>query len=95
MKLFNKIIMDNSTLTLGDVLPSDLKSKYPDVLNVDMQEAINIAKYLMPPSSDLSEQQVEDIKEVYATYMNKKGDNSDSAYWNKSPESNSAYWSKT
>lgn len=87
--------MDKSTLTLGDVLPSDLKSKYADVLNVPIQEAINVAKYLMPPSSDLTDDQVNEIKAVYAAYMADKGDNSDSAYWNKSPDANSAYWSKT
>ena len=87
--------MDKSTLTLGDVLPSDLKSKYADILNVSIQEAINVAKYLMPPSCDLTDGQVTEIKAVYAAYMANKGDNSDSAYWNKSPEANSAYWSKT
>ena len=87
--------MDKSSLTLGDVLPSDLKSKYADVLNVSIEEALNIAKYLMPPSMDLSDDQVNEIKAIYAAYMSNKSDKSDSGYWNKTPDANSAYWSKT
>jgi hypothetical protein len=87
--------MKDSMLTLGDVLPTDLKSKYADVLNVSMEEAIQIAKYLMPPTCDLSKQQVAEINAIYQTYLSKQGDNSDSAYWNKSATDNSAYWSKS
>jgi hypothetical protein len=86
--------MSDSTLTLGDVLPTSLKSKYADVLNVLMEEAIQIAKYSMPPTCDLTQQQVAEINEIYQTYLAKQGDNSDSAYWNKSATDNSAYWSK-
>jgi type III secretory pathway component EscR len=86
--------MKNSTLTLCDVLPADLKSKYADVLDVTMEEAIQIAKLSMPPSSNLTANQVNEIKEIYKTYLAKHDDNSDSAYWNKSASDNAAYWSK-
>jgi len=87
--------MKNSTLTLGDVLPADLKSKYADVLDVTMEEAIQIAKLSMPPSSNLSAIQVNEIEKIYKTYLAKHDDSSDSAYWNKSAADNTAYWSKT
>jgi hypothetical protein len=87
--------MDNSMLTLGDVLPTDLKSKYADVLDVKMEEAIQIAKYSMPPTCNLSQQQVAEINAIYQSYLSKQGDNSDSAYWNKTAADNSAYWSKS
>ena len=86
--------MKTSMLTLGDVLPADLKSKYADVLDVTMEEALQIAKLSMPPSSNLSAKQVNEIEEIYKTYLAKHDGSSDSAYWNKSASDNTAYWSK-
>lgn len=87
--------MDNSTLTLGDVLPSDLQAKYADVLNVTVEEAIQIVKYSEPPSSPLTLKQINELKEISQAYLAKEDDNSDSAYWNKSTSENEAYWSKS
>lgn len=88
--------MENSTLTLGDVLPTNLKSKYADVLTVKLQEAINIVELSMPPSSPLTSTQISDIKAISKAYLSKNKDaNSDSAYWNKSRSDNEAYWSKS
>lgn len=87
--------MENSALTLGDVLPTSLKSKYADVLSVKVGEAIQIVKYSMPPSSPLTPQQINELKEISQAYLAKEDDNSDSAYWNKSTSENEAYWSKS
>lgn len=87
--------MDKSKLTLGDVLPGDLQSKYTDVLTVKMEEAIQIAKYSMPPSCPLTPNQISEIQAIYKAYLANHDDNSDSAYWNKSASDNAAYWSKT
>ncbi|MBK9271007.1 MAG: hypothetical protein IPM48_05385 [Saprospiraceae bacterium] len=88
--------MDKSNLTLGEVLPSDMRSQYPsEVLDVSMEEAINIAKYDMPPSSDLSASDIEDIKSIYSAYMANHDDHSNSAYWNTTPDKNQAYWNTT
>lgn len=90
--------MDTSNLTVGDVLPSSEKDQCSsDVLNISLQEAINIAKYDMPPSDNLSDQQVAELKKIYRDYLSNGGDGagSDSAYWNKSADSNEAYWNKS
>lgn len=90
--------MSNSNLTVGDVLPSSKKKEYPsNVMDISLQEAINVAKYDMPPSDNLSDQQVTDLKKIYKDYLSKGGDGSgsDSAYWNKSSDNNEAYWNKS
>jgi len=87
--------MNASTLTLGEILPSKLKSDYPNVLNVTVKEALDIAKYMMPPTSGLSGQDVADIKAIYKEYLADDDKGSDSAYWNRSTNDNQAYWSKT
>lgn len=90
--------MSDSNLTVGDVLPSSEKDNCSaSVLNVSLQEALNVAKYDMPPSDDLSDKQVAELKQIYADYLSKGGDGSgsDSAYWNKSADSNEAYWNKS
>lgn len=90
--------MSDSNLTVGDVLPSSEKSKCSSsILSVSLKEALNIAKYDMPPSENLTSQQVSELKQVYADYLSKGGEGagSDSAYWNKSSDSNEAYWNKS
>lgn len=84
-------------LTIGDVLPDNLKADYPEtVLNVPLTEAVEIALYNEPPTSDLSEDDIEDIIEIFQEYQAEggPGSNSSSAYWNKSKDENSAYWNK-
>ncbi len=82
-----------SNLTIGDLLPSDMKSQYPSsVLNVSIAEALNIAKFNMPPTSNLSASDVAAIIEIYNAYMNNHDPNGNSAYWNTSPNQNQAYW---
>ena len=90
--------MADSNLTIGDVLPDNQKDKYSDaVLNVTLEEAMNIAIYDMPPSSDLTNEEVSQIKQIYKDYVNTGGDGSDSgsAYWDKSQDENQAYWDKS
>jgi len=89
--------MSNENLTIGDVLPSEEKDKYSDnVLNVSLEEAVNIVVYTMPPTSDLTDEEINEIKEIYNCYLSTggEGSDSDSAYWNKSQDSNQAYWDK-
>jgi hypothetical protein len=82
-----------SNLKIGDLLPSDMKSQYPSsVLNVSIEEALNIAKFNMPPSSDLSASDVSDIIQIYNAYMTNHAPDGNSAYWNTSPDQNQAYW---
>lgn len=85
--------MGNSNLTIGDLLPSSMQGQYPaSVLNVSIEEALNIAKYDMPPSSDLSPSDVAAIKEIYSAYLSNHDPNTNSAYWNTTPDQNQAYW---
>ncbi len=89
--------MTNSDLTIGDVLPSEEKDKYSEnVLNVTLKEAMDIVVYDMPPTSNLTNEEVKEIHEIYQCYLETGGEDSgsDSAYWNKSPEGNQAYWDK-
>jgi len=85
-------------LTIGDVLPDYLKADYSEtVLSVPLTEAVEIAVYNEPPTSDLSEDDIEDIIEIFQEYETEGGPGSDpggSAYWNKSKDENSAYWNK-
>lgn len=87
-----------TTPTIGDALPADMKADYPQsVLDVTLDEAVKIAVYDEPPTSALSEEDVEDVKEIFETYESEGGPGSDaggSTYWNKSPDENSAYWNK-
>jgi len=88
--------MEKSDLTIGDVLPADMKSQYPsEVLAVSLEEAINIAKYDMPPTSDLSASDIEDINAIYNAYMANHSPDTNSAYWNTTPDQNQAYWNTT
>lgn len=88
-----------TTVTLGDALPSYLKDDYPEaVLNVPLSEAVKIAVYSEPPTSNLTEDEIDDIVEIFQLYQNEGGPGSDaggSAYWNKSQDENSAYWNKS
>ncbi len=88
-----------TNLTVGDALPDYMKSDYPEtVLNVSLSEAVNIAVYSEPPTSDLSESDIDDIIEIFEEYQSEGGPGSDaggSAYWNKSKDENSAYWNKS
>lgn len=87
--------MEKSTLTIGDVLPSELKPNYSQaVLDVTVEEAINIAKYGMPPTSTLSKEDVAAINEIYKLYLASDGTETDSAYWSQSQAENDAYWSE-
>ncbi len=88
-----------TNLTVGDALPDYMKSDYPEtVLNVSLSEAVNIAVYSEPPTSNLSESDIDDIIEIFQEYQSEGGPDSDaggSAYWNKSKDENSAYWNKS
>ncbi len=89
--------MADSNLTIGDVLPENQKDQYSDaVLNMSLKEAMDIAVYNMPPTSDLTSDEVAQINKIYKDYVNNGGDGSDSgsAYWDKSQEENQAYWDK-
>ncbi|MBT8327349.1 MAG: hypothetical protein KJP21_06475 [Bacteroidia bacterium] len=87
--------MEKSTLTIGDVLPSKMKSNYSGaVLAVKVKEALDIAKLGEPPSSDLSSEDVSAIKDIYSLYLSADGEDSDSAYWSQSTAKNDAYWSQ-
>ena len=95
--------MATSNLTIGDVLPDDLKSEdYPEtVLQVPLTEAYSIAEEGMPPTSKLSMDDIQSIKDIFEEYYATGGGSEEgtseaggSAYWNKSPDENSAYWSK-
>jgi hypothetical protein len=88
--------MEINNLTLGDVLPQALISKYSaEVMQVSLEEAYNIVKYDMPPTTPLSSQEIQSIRNIYAIYES-KADTSDpnAPYWNKSESENQAYWSK-
>jgi hypothetical protein len=86
-------------VTIGDALPDYMKSDYSEtVLNVPLEEAVKIAVYDEPPTSNLSEDDIADIVEIFGQYESEGGPDADaggSAYWNKSPDENSAYWNKT
>jgi hypothetical protein len=88
-----------TTTTLGDALPDYLKGDYSAaVLNVPLSEAVNIAVYSMPPTSNLSEDDINDIIEIFQLYQAEGGPGADpggSAYWNKSKDENQAYWNKS
>ncbi len=87
--------MPQENLTLGDVLPEKYKSDYPDVvLKTTMDEAYNIVYYNEPPSGGLSNEEVEDISEIYNLYQTEGQKGDGNAYWNKSEDDNKAYWSK-
>ena len=82
-------------LTIGDVLPSGMKSSFSAaVLGTSIDEATKIAKFMEPPTSPLSEGDVNEIKQIYSDYIDNNNQKSDSAYWNKSEADNEAYWNK-
>ncbi|MEP6465956.1 MAG: hypothetical protein ABJB05_06605 [Parafilimonas sp.] len=85
--------------TIGDALPDYMKADYSEtVLNVPLSEAVNIAVYDEPPTSNLSQEDIDDINEIFETYQADGGPDSDaggSAYWNKSVDENQAYWNKS
>ena len=90
-----------TNLTIGEVLPDDLKSNYPQsVLNVSVAEAFSIAEEGNPPTSNLSMADIEAIKDIFDVYYATGGGSEGgseaggSSYWNKSPDENSAYWQK-
>lgn len=89
----------DTNVTIGDALPEDMRDNYPDeVLNVPLSEAVNIAVYDMPPTSDLSEDDIDDIKQIFALYQSEGGPGSESDgsdYWSKTPEQNQTYWNKS
>ncbi|MEP7318557.1 MAG: hypothetical protein ABI921_07440 [Panacibacter sp.] len=89
----------STNLTIGDVLPDYLKSNYSQtVLDVPLSEAVQIAVYNEPPTSGLSDADIDSVKAIYQEYQSEGGPNSDpggSAYWNKSADQNTAYWNKT
>jgi hypothetical protein len=90
--------MAANDLTIGDALPDNMKSEYPQsVLEVTLTEADQIVNQGMPPTSNLSKADIEDLQEIFNDYQEEGGPNSDSdgsAYWNKTPAENSAYWNK-
>jgi len=83
-------------LTIGDVLPSEVKSEYSaKILATSLDEALGIAKYQKPSTSGLSTADMEKIDQIYSKYLKQGGKGgSDSAYWNKSQSENDAYWNK-
>lgn len=79
---------DASSLTIGDVLPATMRAKYSAaVLAVSLKEARDIVKFDMPPTSNLSSDDIAALKEIYQEYQ------THNAYWNKKEEDNEAYWS--
>lgn len=87
----------SNDLTVGSVLPDNIKSGFPDsVLNTSLEEAIGIAEFDKPSSSGLSADDITSLKQIYQMYISNggKGD-TDSAYWNKSKTDNEAYWNKS
>ena len=87
--------MEKSTLTIGDVLPSNLKGNYSSaVLGVNLNEAINIAKHGNDPKSNLSSEDVAAINDIYKLYLASDDSDSDTAYWSQSTAKNDAYWSQ-
>ena len=90
--------MAANDLTIEDALPDDMKSEYPEsVLMVTLAEADQIVNQGMPPTSDLSESDIQDLQDIFNDYEEEGGPNSDSdgsAFWNKTPAENSAYWNK-
>lgn len=86
--------MPQENLTLGDLLPEQYKSDYPEeVLNTTMEEAYNIVYYSESPSG-LSNEDAEDINEIYKLYESEGQKGDGNAYWNKPEDENKAYWSK-
>ncbi len=86
-------------LTIGDALPDYMQDNYPEtVLEVPLSEAVNIAVYGEPPTSDLSQDDINSVIQIFNLYQSQGGQGSDaggSAYWNKSPDENQAYWNKS
>lgn len=79
---------DTNSLTIGDVLPANMRSKYSAaVLAVSLKEARDIVKFDMPPTSKLSADDIAALKHIYKEYQ------THNAYWNKKEEDNEAYWS--
>jgi hypothetical protein len=88
--------MSDSNLTIGDVLPSSMKSNYSsELLNTSMKTAIDVVKYSMPPPSNLTEKDIDDMNTIYSEYEGNHGNNTDSSYWNSSPSDNEGYWSRS
>lgn len=92
-----------SKLTIGDLLPADMKSDYSEnVLNTPISEAIQIAKFDEPSTTGLDRQEISEIQEIYQTYQDEQeegtnqpvGKSESNAYWNKSETDNTAYWDK-
>ncbi|MES2797289.1 MAG: hypothetical protein V4683_15055 [Bacteroidota bacterium] len=87
--------MRNSHLTIGDVLPATLKNHYSAaVLNVTIKEALDIAKFDEPPTSNLSDAAIKSINEIYSHYLSTHAHDTESAYWNKTDDENEAFWNK-
>ena len=62
-----------SSLTIGDVLPSNMRSNYSAaVLAVTLKEARDIVKFDMPPTSNLSTDDIAALKEIYSEYKSHK-----------------------
>ena len=79
---------DARSLTIGDVLPASMRSKYSAaVLALSLKEARDIVKFDMPPTSNLTADDVAALKEIYKEYQ------THNAYWNKKEADNEAYWS--
>ena len=80
---------DESSLTIGAVIPAYLRGKYSDtVMSVTLKEARDIVKFDMPPTSNLSAADIAALKEIYKEYE------THNAYWNKKEEKKSkAFWS--
>jgi hypothetical protein len=88
--------MSNSNLTIGDVLPSSMKSNYSsELLGTSMKTAIDVVKYSMPPPSNLTEKDVDDMNSIYSDYEGTHTTNTDSSYWNSSAADNEGYWSRS
>jgi hypothetical protein len=83
----------SANLTLGDVLPSNVKSNYSDdVLSVSVEAAVDFC--MNGKQGDLTWDQATAAKEIYNLYLSEGGpdSDSDSAYWNQSPSTADAYW---
>jgi len=80
---------------VGDLLPTDLKSKYPpEVLNLTIEEAYAINQEGAQLPAGFSLQDSNDLEDIYEKYLKAPKSNSPTAaYWNKPAGTNKAIWS--
>ena len=79
-------------VTIGDIIPDDIKSDYSQaVLDTTLAEARNIVVYQMPPPEGMTDDDVQQLNDLYNKYKS-QGGNTSNAFWNKL--TTGAYWNK-